>query len=127
MRFPDLKADLNNLRFWDGRMQEGLQPVKAFPLRAELHARPEFDFPTLIYHIEQSDATATDGYWHASVNEARSVLESPLLDFGRSVVTSDGRTHRPARARRSRIAARRSFPPVSSNHANRTCCTSPTV
>ena len=39
----------------------------------------ELDLHTLTYHVRQSDATAADGYWHASINEARSFLEALLV------------------------------------------------
>lgn len=55
------------------------------PLLADLRRHAEFDLTTLTYHVEQSDATAGDGYWHASINEARSALEALLVDIVRAV------------------------------------------
>ena len=65
------------------------RPFALASLRTELESHVELDLATLIYHIEQSDATATDGYWHASVNEARSALESLLFDIGRAVLPAE--------------------------------------
>ena len=45
----------------------------------EIARHPELDLDTLGYHVGQSDATADDGYWHASINEARSFLEALLV------------------------------------------------
>jgi hypothetical protein len=50
-------------------------------LLGELRRHAELDLDTLGYHAEQSDATARDGYWHASVNEARSFLEALLVSM----------------------------------------------
>ena len=41
--------------------------------------------------MEQSDATAVGGYWHASINEARSVLEALLVSIVRTVYANDAR------------------------------------
>lgn len=61
------------------------------PLRPEIQAHPELDLVTLLYHIDQSDATATDGYWHAAVNEARSALESLLRDIVLEIGSVNGK------------------------------------
>ena len=50
-------------------------------LRPILDAHPELDLATIGYHLEQSDATAGDGYWHAAVNEARSFLEALVINI----------------------------------------------
>jgi hypothetical protein len=60
-------------------------------LQPELESHAELDLATLIYHIEQSDATATDGYWHAAVNEARSALESLLRDIVLQIGPTNGK------------------------------------
>ena len=36
----------------------------------------ELDLKTLRYHAAESDATANGSYWHASVNEARAMLQT---------------------------------------------------
>lgn len=48
-------------------------------LLPELRRHPELDLKTLCYHLEQSDATAADGYWHAAINEARSFVEALVI------------------------------------------------
>ena len=48
-------------------------------LLADVARHEELDLDTLTYHVQQSDATAADGYWHASINEARSFLEALLV------------------------------------------------
>jgi hypothetical protein len=42
---------------------------------------PELDTETMAYHLRQSDATAADEYWHASINEARSFLEALVMSI----------------------------------------------
>ncbi|MGD8454463.1 MAG: hypothetical protein PVJ57_21830 [Phycisphaerae bacterium] len=54
-------------------------------LLADRRRYAELDLTTLTYHVEQSDATAGDGYWHASINEARSALEALVVDVVRVV------------------------------------------
>ena len=46
-----------------------------------IQQHPELDLKTLRYHLEQSDATADDGYWHAAINEARSFLEALVVSI----------------------------------------------
>jgi len=46
-----------------------------------IQRHPELDLKTLRYHLEQSDATAADGYWHAAINEARSFLEALITSI----------------------------------------------
>jgi hypothetical protein len=48
----------------------------------------ELDRRTLAYHVQQSDATAADGYWHAAINEARSFLEALVLSIAASAHTT---------------------------------------
>ena len=50
-------------------------------LLGDLRRHPELDLDTLAYHLTQSDATAAEGYWHASINEARSFLEALLVSI----------------------------------------------
>jgi hypothetical protein len=48
-------------------------------LRLRRHG--ELDLETLAYHLQQSDATAADGYCHAAINEARSFLEALVMSI----------------------------------------------
>ncbi len=50
-------------------------------LLPELERHAELDLETIRYHLQQSDATARDGYWHASINEARSFLEALVMSL----------------------------------------------
>jgi hypothetical protein len=50
-------------------------------LLAALERFPEFDQRTIRYHLQQSQATAADGYWHAAINEARSFLEGLVVSI----------------------------------------------
>ena len=50
-------------------------------LLPDLRGHPELDLKTLAYHLEQSDATAADGYCHAAINEARSFLEALIVNI----------------------------------------------
>lgn len=50
-------------------------------LLPELERHAELDLETIRYHLQQSDATARDGYWHASINEARSFLEALVMSI----------------------------------------------
>ncbi len=50
-------------------------------LSAALQHFPELDQRTLRYHLDQSEATAADGYWHAAINEARSFLEALVVSM----------------------------------------------
>ncbi|MCG8405532.1 MAG: hypothetical protein MI923_10080 [Phycisphaerales bacterium] len=63
-------------------------PAPGEPLAAllpDLQSHPELDLETLVYHLRQSDATATDGYCHASINEARSFLEALVVSIVHAV------------------------------------------
>lgn len=56
-------------------------PVESMTtLMPELELYPELDLKTLRYHAEQSDSTARNGHWHASINEARAMLECLLVN-----------------------------------------------
>ena len=50
-----------------------------YTLLAGVAAHEELDLDTLTRHVRQSDATAADGYWHLSLNQARSFLEALLV------------------------------------------------
>ncbi len=54
-------------------------------LLVELRPYTELDQRTPAYHLQQSDATAADGYHHAAINEARSFLESLTVTIVREV------------------------------------------
>ena len=54
-------------------------------LLPDLQPHPELDLKTLAYHLQQSDATAADGYHHAAVNEARSFVEALIISIVRVV------------------------------------------
>ncbi|MGD8450393.1 MAG: hypothetical protein PVJ57_01125 [Phycisphaerae bacterium] len=54
-------------------------------LAHELRPHGELDLHTLTYHLEQSDATAAHGFWHAAVNEARSFLEGLVAGVAQAV------------------------------------------
>ncbi|MCH7924697.1 MAG: hypothetical protein IIC51_04105 [Planctomycetes bacterium] len=84
----------------DGRTEEeggapGAGPPDAGPcfvlhtLLADVARHEELDLDTLTYHVRQSDATAADGYWHASINEARSFLEALLVGILYSVCAEE--------------------------------------
>ena len=60
-------------------------PFVLHTLLADVARHEELDLDTLTYHVRQSDATAADGYWHASINEARSFLEALLVGILYSV------------------------------------------
>ncbi len=51
----------------------------------DLRVHPELDQRTLAYHLQQSDATAADGYCHAAINEARSFLEALVVSIVQAV------------------------------------------
>ena len=69
----------------DGRTEEegdapdGRPRFVLHTLLADVACHEELDLDTLTYHVRQSDATAADGYWHASINEARSFLEALVV------------------------------------------------
>ncbi len=65
----------------DVRHPSTLEEVGLAGLLDELRSHGELDLDTLGYHAEQSDATARDGYCHASINEARSFLEALLVSM----------------------------------------------
>jgi hypothetical protein len=50
-------------------------------LLAALDRFPEFDQRTIRYHLQQSRATAAHGFWHAAINEARSLLEALVVSI----------------------------------------------
>ncbi len=50
-------------------------------LLPRLRRHGELDLKTLAYHLQQSDATAADGYCHAAINEARSFLEALVMSI----------------------------------------------
>ena len=50
-------------------------------LMEDLAPHVELDLRTLGYHLQQSDATAADGYHHAAINEARSFLEALVVSI----------------------------------------------
>jgi hypothetical protein len=60
-------------------------------LLTEARLHPELDLLTLTYHTRQSDATARDGYWHASINEARSVLEALVVSIVQTIGVTETR------------------------------------
>lgn len=79
-----------------GNREASTPPPQTFALAsllADLRRHTELDLATLTYHVEQSDATAGDGYWHASINEARSALEALLASIVR--VVGEGNAKRP--------------------------------
>ncbi len=100
-RGPGVKADDAVTRFascagvGDG---DGDRPVPAQPadalvgLLAVLEHHPELDLKTLGYHLQQSDATAADGYCHAAINEARSLLEALVVNIVRVAQDKAGGT-----------------------------------
>ena len=69
----------------DGRTEEeggapGANPrFVLYTLLAGVAAHEELDLDTLTCHVRQSDATAADGYWHLSLNQARAFLEALLV------------------------------------------------
>ncbi len=85
-RFNGSHARVARSRFaQDGRPKEQCEAPGAKPcfalstLLVDVAGHEELDLDTLSYHVRQSDATAADGYWHASINEARSFLEALLV------------------------------------------------
>ena len=74
-------------------------------LLPELRPHTELDLKTLAYHAQQSDATAADGYHHASVNEARSFLEALVVGIVQVVEYQ-------ARGRKARVRLQSSTPTV---------------
>jgi hypothetical protein len=58
----------------------GLPPQEQLALlRQSLERHRELDLRTLRYHLEQADATARAGCWHAAINEARSFIEALIV------------------------------------------------
>ncbi len=88
---------MNGLTIKDGngRIEEEGDAPDAGPcfvlhtLLGDVARHEELDLDTLTYHVRQSDATAADGYWHASINEARSFLEALLLGMLHSVCAEE--------------------------------------
>ena len=58
-------------------------------LLADVARHEELDLDTLTYHVRQSDSAAAGGYWHASINEARSFLEALLVGILYSVCAEE--------------------------------------
>ena len=58
-----------------------LPPRLASTLLVSLAEHAELDGLTLRYHVEQWEATARAGFWHAAVNEARSFVEALLVNI----------------------------------------------
>ena len=56
-----------------------------------LRPHAELDLTTIAYHLQQSDATAADGYCHASINEARSALEALVVGIAMTFGETDAR------------------------------------
>ena len=77
-RGPGLKAD-------DAVPRERLADLLPRLLRHD-----ELDLETLAYHLQQSDATAADGYCHAAINEARSFLEALVVNIVRAGIRVAG-------------------------------------
>ena len=72
----------------DAASGDSVAPGPCFNLAAllgDIARHEELDLDTLTYHVRQSDATAADGYWHASINEARSFLEALLVGMVRAI------------------------------------------
>ena len=64
----------------NGAAAVGLAPLEQLALLREgLEPHGELDLRTLGYHLEQADATAREGCWHAAVNEARSFIEGLIV------------------------------------------------
>ncbi|MGD8451608.1 MAG: hypothetical protein PVJ57_07290 [Phycisphaerae bacterium] len=57
------------------------RPFALTALLRDLQPHPELDLRTMAYHLQQSDATAGDGYGHAAINEARSALEALIVSI----------------------------------------------
>ncbi len=58
----------------------GLPPQEQLALlRETIERHRELPVRTLRYHLEQADATAREGCWHAAVNEARSFIEALIV------------------------------------------------
>ena len=75
----------------DGDRPVAAQPADALVgLMTVLQHHPELDLTTLGYHLEQSDATAADGYCHAAINEARSLLEALVVNIVRAAQENAG-------------------------------------
>lgn len=71
----------------DGQPKEQNDAPDAHPrfvlytLLDDVARHKELDLETLTHHVRQSDATAANGYWHASITEARSFLEALLVSI----------------------------------------------
>lgn len=79
----------------EGETRQPMPPTFSLnALLSEVAQHAELDLPTLTFHLEQSDATAADGYWHASINEARSALEA--LVSGIMATIGKDQPHKPS-------------------------------
>lgn len=67
----------------------GPRCVSLAALLHDLRSHAELDLHTLAYHLQQSDATAADGYHHAAINEARSALEALIVGIVHAVRRDD--------------------------------------
>ena len=45
----------------------------------EVEKHTELDVETLLYHLEQAEATARENHWHSAVNEARCFVEALIV------------------------------------------------
>lgn len=61
-------------------------------LAATIRTRQELDPDTLLYHIEQSDASAQNGNWHPAAGEARSVLDGLCINMAVAISTHRNET-----------------------------------
>lgn len=78
-------------------------------LLGDLQPHAELDLRTLAYHLQQSDATAADGYCHASINEARSALEALVVGIVQVVLKDAGEADSPLRDRAQNGTAFRTY------------------
>ena len=63
------------------KADEAVPRERLVALLPRLRRHGELDLETLTYHLQQSDATADDGYCHAAINEARSFLEALVMSM----------------------------------------------
>ncbi len=63
------------------RADDAVPRERLADLLPRLRRHGELDLETLAYHLQQSDATAADGYCHAAINEARSFLEALVMSM----------------------------------------------
>ncbi len=64
-----------------GKADDAVPRERLVALLPRLRRHGELDLETLAYHLQQSDATAADGYCHAAINEARSFLEALVMSM----------------------------------------------